>query len=73
LRDLEGKHGLTRLTEYFSTKLFKFNKTTDKLHFFDREFIEKFAGQNNMSVDFTPASKRTSNVLFVLKLKNTVS
>lgn len=73
LRDLEGKHGITKLTEYFSTKLFKFNKTTDKLHFFDRDFIEKFAGMNNMSVDYTPASKRTSNVLFVLKPKNTVS
>ena len=73
LRDLEEKHGMTKLTEYFSTKLFKFNKTTDKLHFFDREFIEKFAQQNNMSVDYTPASERTSNVLFVLKPKNKVS
>ncbi len=72
LRDLEGKHGMTKLTEYFSTKLLKFNKTSDKLHFFDRDFIEKFAERNQMSVDYTPASKRTSNVLFVLKPKNKV-
>lgn len=67
VKDLAGQHGMTKMTEFFSTKLFKFNKTTNELHFFDRDFIDTFASKNELSLDYTPPSGRTSNALFVLK------
>ncbi|MCB0760150.1 MAG: MMPL family transporter [Flavobacteriales bacterium] len=69
LKNLEAQHGMTRLTEYFSTQLFKFNKTTNELHFFDREFIDNFARENGLTLEYTPPAGRTSNALFVLRRK----
>ena len=57
----------TQLTEWLSTKVFKFNKTSNSLNFISSEEINKFALNNNFSLEKKLHSKFTSNVLWILK------
>ncbi|HKR05748.1 MAG TPA: hypothetical protein VJY62_14025, partial [Bacteroidia bacterium] len=67
ITDLNQRHGNTRLTELFSTKIMGFNKNKNELHFFNLEFIKSFAERNKLSFEMSEQSKKTSNVLFILK------
>jgi 2-polyprenyl-3-methyl-5-hydroxy-6-metoxy-1,4-benzoquinol methylase len=66
VKDLEKRHEKTKLTEYFSTKLFNFNKTENELSFFSINTIEKFAANNCLQLKTVEQSKKTSNILFIL-------
>lgn len=66
--DKTVQHKNTRLTEFFSTKLLKFNKTKETgLSFLSGSMIRNLAAENNMSCTEIPDSKSTSNTIFILK------
>jgi 1-acyl-sn-glycerol-3-phosphate acyltransferase len=66
IEDEKKKHGVTKMTEVFSTKLFGFNKTEHKLEFLPEARILSFAVQFNLSVERLE-NKASSNVTFVLR------
>lgn len=65
--ELQDRLKNTKFTEYLSTKLFKFNKSTNDLEFLSIEKMKTFAAQNNFSFEMIEHSKTTSNVLFILR------
>jgi 1-acyl-sn-glycerol-3-phosphate acyltransferase len=66
-RDQEKKHERTRLTEFFSTRLFAFNKTNGKrLHFLSGRLIRDMAKRKQMDCRCLEDSTHTSNQLFVI-------
>ncbi len=66
--DLGSRHKGTVLSEYFSTKAFKFNKTSDKpLSFFSSSKLREIAARNNASVEQIDNTRFTSNIIFVLR------
>lgn len=67
--ELQDRHKRTKLTEIFSTKIFKFNKTQNELHFISKAFIERFAAKYNLDLQILDLTKYTSNLIFVLKKK----
>jgi uncharacterized protein len=65
--DQANKHRKTVLTEFFSTKMFRFNKTAGNgLSFFSASMIRQIALQHKMRCDEMDLSKYTSNKLFVI-------
>jgi len=61
-----NKHKVTKLTEFFSTKLLAFNKTQEELCFFDNKFIEQIANELGMKVDEHKNDQYTSNTIYIL-------
>lgn len=71
INELVERQKRTRLTELLSTKLFRFNKTTNELHFISKAQLEDLARRNNLDFTLVDHSKRTANVLLLLqKSKN---
>lgn len=68
IEDEEQKHGVTKMTEVFSTKLFGFNKTEHELEFLPEARILSFAKEFNLSIERLE-NKASSNVTFVLRKK----
>ena len=67
-KDAAKAHKKTELTEFFSTRVFKFNKTGDTgLSFFSGKLIREIAAQYKMECREISDSKITSNTIFVLK------
>lgn len=70
--DLKARHRGTQLTEFFSVKLLKFNKSTNTLNFLSGESIERVAHRKGLTVETDDDAKYTSNVIFVIrKIKKT--
>tara|TARA_B110000908_G_scaffold123566_1_gene144925 strand:- start:8056 stop:11886 length:3831 start_codon:yes stop_codon:yes gene_type:complete len=67
--DLENRHKITLKTEKYSTNIVRFNKKTREFNFFSIEFIKNFAFEHNLDFELKEQSKKTSNVLFILKKK----
>jgi len=67
ITDLNDRHNKTKKTEKYSTQIVNFNKTTNDLSFFSSEDIFKFAKENGASCEMVQQSKKTSNVLFILR------
>lgn len=66
-RDLEARHGGTRLTEFFSTRFFSFNKTVhERLFFLSGKTVLDLARRKNMQCRTIDPSKHTSNIIFVI-------
>jgi 1-acyl-sn-glycerol-3-phosphate acyltransferase len=65
-RDLAERHKGTWLTEVFSTNI-GFNKTRNPLHYISGSELENWARQNGLSIERIDQTKRTSNVIFVLR------
>ncbi len=61
------KHEKTKLTEYLSTKVFRFNKQENEFQFISIEMIRNFAKNRNLTFEVHEHSANTSNVLFILK------
>ncbi len=70
ITNLGKKHSATRLTEFLSTRIFRFNKKVTEFNFIASDDIIAFAEKNSMSVEMKDHSANTSNVLFVLKKSN---
>ena len=68
-KDLAKKHKGTQLTEFFSVKLIKFNKSNQNLSFMSGKAIRNQALAHNFEVEIVDDSRFTSNVIFVLKKK----
>jgi 1-acyl-sn-glycerol-3-phosphate acyltransferase len=66
IEDEKAKHGVTKMTEVFSTKVFGFNKTEHELEFLPEERVLAFAEKFSLSVDRLE-NKASSNVTFILK------
>ena len=67
-KDAESLHQRTKMTEFFSTKIWKFNKTSGKgLNFLSGNLIRSMAVENNMTCTEIADSKITSNTIFILK------
>ena len=66
-RNMNQAHQLTRLTEFFSTQLFQFNKTSNPLYFLSDGDIREFAEKRGLSVEKMDNDKYTSNKVYVLK------
>ena len=65
--DLGDRHKKTELTEKYSTQIIGFNKVSNGLCFFSKEFIEKFAQKNGCACEVKEQSSKTSNILFIIK------
>ncbi len=65
-KDLNRRHMGTKLTEFFSTSM-GFNKTKFKLEFISREVIEGFAGKYNLELTIIDNTKRTSNLIYIIR------
>jgi 1-acyl-sn-glycerol-3-phosphate acyltransferase len=65
IEDEKEKHGVTKMTEVFSTKVFGFNKTEHELEFLPEKRVLAFAEKFNLSVERFE-NKASSNVTFVL-------
>jgi len=65
-KDLEERHKGTKLTEFLSTNI-GFNKTKFKLEFVSRSMIKSIADEHNLKLNIIDNTKRTSNLIYVLK------
>ncbi|MBS1629510.1 MAG: 1-acyl-sn-glycerol-3-phosphate acyltransferase [Bacteroidetes bacterium] len=65
--ELKERQKRTALTELFSTKILRFNKATNKLHFISRREMEHFARMQNLSLEIQDESRHTSNLRFVMR------
>ena len=61
------RHFNTRLTERFSTKILRFNKTTGSLKFIDEEDLYELARRFNFTVEKRKDSRISSNTLFIIR------
>jgi 1-acyl-sn-glycerol-3-phosphate acyltransferase len=69
---LKERHKGTRFTELFSTKVFGFNKTiseSKELYFVSSDDIFEIFKKHNMEVEIVDQTKRTSNVVYIIKKK----
>lgn len=66
--ELSKRHQGTKITEYFSTKFFAFNKTTAKgLSFLSSTLIKEIAAEQQVAYSENDSSKFTSNIVYLLK------
>ncbi len=64
----EKRHKGTKLTEFFSIKVLKFNKAEyGNLHFISASFIKEIAKNNGFNVEIIDNTKLTSNTVYILK------
>ncbi|MBP6624735.1 MAG: methyltransferase domain-containing protein, partial [Chitinophagaceae bacterium] len=70
-QEYQQKHKGTLLSEFFSTKVFNFNKTDNALHFISGEMLQKFASDHNMQFELIDQTKFTSNVISILHKSTT--
>ena len=65
-KNMTSRHIGTIITEFFSTGL-GFNKSDNKLEFTSKAKIEKIVAQRNMEMEVIDNTKRTSNVIYIIK------
>ena len=63
----EKRHKGTKLTEFFSIKVLKFNKADyTNLHFISASFVKNIAKKNGYNVEIVDNTKLTSNTVYIL-------
>ncbi len=67
VQDLAARHKRTQLTEIFSTKLFKFNRTANELNFINKQTILTWCEQYNLHLQIIDSSTKLSNLIFVIR------
>ncbi len=70
--ELKERHKGTKLTEFFSVNLLKFNKSANDLHFLRATDIRRIATDLGCSVEMIDHTKFTSNVIFVIRKQDEV-
>ncbi|HEY0744474.1 MAG TPA: methyltransferase domain-containing protein, partial [Chryseosolibacter sp.] len=68
--ELQERHKGTKLTELFSVKILRFNKSQNDLHFMKASDVKRIAGRLNCTVEIIDDTKFTSNVIFVVRKQN---
>jgi len=63
----DGKHAVTRLTEFFSIRLFGFNKAEHGVHFPTGQQMHDFAARHGMKAEQV-GNKVSSNVVWVFRI-----
>lgn len=63
------KQKVTRFTEVLSTRIFRFNKTLNELHFTSTEQMQAIAGEKAMSLEIVKNDKYTSNTIYIFRKK----
>jgi 2-polyprenyl-3-methyl-5-hydroxy-6-metoxy-1,4-benzoquinol methylase len=67
-KSLRKRHKGTKLTEFFSTKFFGFNKTKETgLCYVSRELITELALKNGLRLQIIDNSKFTSNIIYIFE------
>jgi len=66
-REQEKKHRFTRITEFFSTRIVKFNKKERDFYFLSTGEITIFASQNELSVQTINNDTYSSNTIYILE------
>jgi 1-acyl-sn-glycerol-3-phosphate acyltransferase len=64
--DLKQRHFGTRLSEIFSVKLLKFNKSINSLNFISGQQLQTLAQNYRLKMKILPPGKLTSNTFFIL-------
>jgi 1-acyl-sn-glycerol-3-phosphate acyltransferase len=64
--DLKERHKGTRLTEFMSVKLMKFNKSRNELNFISGQALKDIAIEHGFNVNIIDQGRLTSNVIFVI-------
>jgi 1-acyl-sn-glycerol-3-phosphate acyltransferase len=64
--DLKQRHAGTKLTEFFSVRILKFNKSQNNLNFVSGKSLTDFAHKHNFVTETIDQGKLTSNVIFVM-------
>jgi len=67
VKELTERHAGTRRSEKWSTQIVGFNKTKNELHFISRQFIERWVADKRMTLDVIDRTKKTSNLIFIMK------
>lgn len=67
----KGRHRLTRLTEFFSTRVLRFNQTSTALCFISEEEMRAIARQCGMNVEAMDNDAYTSNTIYVFTPEET--
>ena len=67
ISDFKKSHKKTKLTEYFSTKIFKFNKSINEMNFMTIEEVEKISKACNLSFEIRKDMRSLSNVIIVFR------
>lgn len=71
--ELTERHKGTKLTEWFSTKLLGFNKTSEQgLSFIAASFLKDFAAKNHLSLEEVDNTKYTSNIFYIMRKTNKI-
>ncbi len=68
-KSLKERHKNTELTEKWSTKIMKFNKTDGDLHFLSKGEMLNIVHQFNMTLESVESDQLTSNTLYIIKHK----
>ncbi|MPN49931.1 hypothetical protein SDC9_197555 [bioreactor metagenome] len=63
----ERKHSVTRMSEWFSIKILKFNKANQAPCFIERDEMERWARDLNCTVKATRNDRITSNTIYLLR------
>lgn len=61
-----SRHRLTRFTELLSTRIFRFNRTTEELYFTTEPQLREIAETCGMNIESIPNDKYTSNTIYIL-------
>jgi 2-polyprenyl-3-methyl-5-hydroxy-6-metoxy-1,4-benzoquinol methylase len=64
--DLKKRHWGTQMTEFFSVKLLKFNRSVNRLNFISGARILSLANKPGFTTHVLDDTKYTSNVIFVI-------
>jgi 2-polyprenyl-3-methyl-5-hydroxy-6-metoxy-1,4-benzoquinol methylase len=67
------KHSVTVLSELFSIKLLRFNKSVNTLNFVSGEKLKQWAKNSNLEIEVIKSQKHTSNVIFAIRKANGIS
>lgn len=66
----EASHEKIKKTEVWSTKIIKFNKTSQELSFVSSEWMQRFANANELNIRIQRCDSSTSETLYILSRKS---
>ncbi|MES1224594.1 MAG: hypothetical protein ABUT20_54380, partial [Bacteroidota bacterium] len=73
-KEMTGRHKKTEQTEFYSTKFFGFNKTTEKgLSFLSASFLRELVNSKKMACEEINPTDGTSNMIFIIKRNSNLS
>ena len=67
IKELGEKHKGTVLSEIFSTRIFRFNKTQNELHFLSMHTLEDLATRSGLRIEILDETRFTSNAVTVFR------